>query len=232
VSWLKEEIKSEWNKVGGLKGRSKLHYIWDYYHLLIIVVVCLVALGSYLYVHIRNTLSDHWFYITFVNTRQDVGTGSQLWDGYMERTNYDLSEKLVEFNDESYFDYTNNYAKGNDYYEVFVAYVDSGTLDAVTMQTDALVLLGESGRLLDLNAEECASIREKYGQRFLYCQPYDTEYSEDLVPVAIDISDSILETEYHLYGEDCALAIGAYSQNVEAVEAFLDYIFEGVEPDA
>jgi hypothetical protein len=232
MSWLMGEIKSEAKKMRQLKGKSLLHYICDYYWLLIVAVVCIVSLGIYLGIKIHNVMSDHWFYISFVNTLEDVGTGSDLWDGYIDRTDYDLSQALVEFNANSYFDYTNNYAKGNAYYEVFVAYVDSGTLDAVTMQSDALTLLGESGRLLDLDSEACASIREKYGDRFLYCTPYDTEYSDDPVPVAIDISDSILVTDYHLYSEDCALAIGAYSQNVDAVEAFLDYIFEEVEPNA
>ena len=109
---------------------------------------------------------------------------------------------------------------------------DAGTLDAVTMEPEALTSLGESGRLLDLNRDECASIRAKYQDRFLYALPYDTEYSTEPVPVGIDISDSILMTKYHLYPEGCALGIGAQSNNLQAVERFLDYIYEGVDEGA
>lgn len=225
-------FSTEKEKLRSMDGREAAQYIWGYYKLWIIGIVCFVALAIFLTVRITTTLSDHWFYITFVNTRAEVGNGSELWQGYVDYTGYDLKEKLVEFNHESYFDYADNQAKGNTYYEIFVAFTDAGTLDAVTMEPEALVSLGESGRLLDLEREECTSIREKYGDRFLYAQPYDEDYGKDLVPVAIDVSDSILMTEYHLYPDGCALGIGAKSANIEAVEQFLDYIFDGVNGDA
>ena len=39
-------------------------------------------------------------------------------------------------------------------------------------------------------------------------------------------------TKYHLYPEGCALGIGAQSNNLQAVERFLDYIYEGVDEGA
>jgi hypothetical protein len=39
----------------------------------------------------------------------------------------------VEFNAESYFDYTKNQAKGNAYYNTFVTLADAGVIDAITM---------------------------------------------------------------------------------------------------
>ena len=223
--WFLEEKE----KISGMSIRTALRYIWDYYKLWIIGILCAVTLISYVSFRMHTMLSDHWFYITFANTRADVGTGSGLWDGYVEYTGYPLDEKLVEFNNEAYFDYLDHQARGNSYYEICVSMIDAGVLDAVTMEADALTSFGESGRLLDLNREECASIREKYGDRFLYTVPNDTDYSEAPVPVGIDISDSMLVTEYHVYVEDCALGIGALSGNVEAVELFLDYIFEDGE---
>ena len=118
-------------------------------------------------------------------------------------------------------------AAGNKYYEVFVATVDSGVLDAVTMEPEDLSLLGESGRLMDLRDERCGAIYEKYKDRLIYSIPYDKEYSTEPVPVGIDISDSILISKYHIYTDGCALGIGAQSSNIEAVEKFLDYIYEG-----
>ena len=185
-----------------------------------------LTLGSFVIYRVRTTLSDHWFYLMLANTREEAGTNSPLWKGYVDYSGYDLSEKLIEFNDEAWFDYGKNKAAGNKYYEIFVGFTDVGILDAVTMEPDNLTSLGESGRLLDLNADKCSRIREKYKDRFLYAIPYDKEYSTDPVPVGIDISDSILMTRYHLYTEGCAIGIGAQSEHLEAVELFLDYILQ------
>ena len=225
MNWMKKFLESEKKKIAHLSGKEKAAYIWEYYKLWIVGILSFVILVTYIGIRIHTTIADHWFYLGIVNTRVDVGTDSELWDGYTEYTGYDLSEKLVEFNDEIYFDYSENLGRGNDYYELFVAYIDSATLDAAIMETEDLELFGESGRLLDLSSETCSSIMEKYGDRLIYCQPYDTEYSTDPVPVGIDISDSIVQTKYGTYAGDCALGIGAYAQNIDAVEAFLDYIF-------
>ena len=131
----------------------------------------------------------------------------------------------MRFDANSYFDYAKG-ATGNSYFEAFVAYADSGTLDAIVMGSDSLTALGKTGRLLDLNSEECASIREKYGDRFLCTVPIDEEYSKEEVPVCIDISDSRLVSEYGIYSEPCAIGIGALSENVDAVEMFLDFLYE------
>jgi hypothetical protein len=206
--------------------KAKTEYIWQYYKLWIIGIICGVSLIGFVIYRFTTTLKENWFFVTFTNTYAEVGNGSELWDGYVAYTGFDITEKNVEFNDTSYFDCATNNAVGNEYYEVFVAHVEAKTLDAVTMEKESLVALGASGRLLDLNDERCASIMAKYKDRLIYCEPYDEEYGEDLVPVGIDISDSILMTEYNIYPDSCALGIGAYAQHLDAVEMFLDYILE------
>ena len=91
-------FSTEKEKLRSMDGREAAQYIWGYYKLWIIGIVCFVALAIFLTVRITTTLSDHWFYITFVNTRAEVGNGSELWQGYVDYTGYDLKEKLVEFN--------------------------------------------------------------------------------------------------------------------------------------
>lgn len=223
---MKYKWKEEIKKIKNIPGmKAKLEYIWEYYYLWIIGIVAAVAFLIFAIHQLTTVLTENWFYITFTNTYADVGNKSDLWDGYVEYTGYDVKEKNVEFNNESYFDYEKTIT-GNSYFEAFVAYTDGGTLDAVTMEEGSLVSLGESGRLLDLNQEACKSIKEKYGDRFVYCNAYDQEYSKDPVPVGIDISDSILMTKYHLYKKSCVIGIGAQSKHLDAVEKFLDYIYE------
>ena len=153
---IRSFFKSESDKLKGLTMKQKLGYVRDYYWLQISLVVIVLTLGSFVIYRVRTTLSDHWFYLMLANTREEAGTNSPLWKGYVDYSGYDLSEKLIEFNDEAWFDYGKNKAAGNKYYEIFVGFTDVGILDAVTMEPDNLTSLGESGRLLDLNADKCS----------------------------------------------------------------------------
>ena len=45
--------------------------------------------------------------------------------------------------------------------------------------------------------------------------------------MGIDVSDSLLVTKYKVYSGDCALGIGAHSENIKEVEDFLRFILEG-----
>ena len=67
----------------------------------------------------------------------------------------------------------------------------------------------------------------QYEDRLVYCIPYDEEYSADPVPVGIDVSDSILMTEYRIYEHSCVFSIGSNSRNIETCGQFLDWILEG-----
>lgn len=50
------------------------------------------------------------------------------------------------------------------------------------------------------------------------------------MPIGIDVRDSLLMSKYRVYGgETCVLGIGAKSENLEAVEAFLRFIYGATE---
>lgn len=224
---LKSWFRQEKEKIRNIDTfRAKAEYIWQYYYLWIIGIVCAVSITGFVIYRYNTAIKENWFFITFTNTYADVGNDSGLWDGFVEYTGYDTTVKNVEFNNISFFDCAQGKMAGNEYYQMFVAHTDTGTLDAVTMEKQSLEALGSTGRLMDLNDERCASIMEKYGDRLVYSVPYDEEYSRDPVPVGIDISDSILMSEYSIYPESCVLGIGSQAQHIDVVEQFLDYIFE------
>ena len=151
--------KTEREKISGIPGTSKkIGYIWEYYKLWIIGIVFGVWFVTFAVRQYTTTLRDYWCFMVFANTYADAGDYSQLWEDYVEYAGFDLTEKAVRFNADSYFDYLKG-VTGNSYFEAFVAYADSGTLDAVVMGRDSLTALGKTGRLLDLNSEECSSIR-------------------------------------------------------------------------
>jgi uncharacterized membrane protein YesL len=45
-------------------------------------VVCLFCFGFFVIHQARTALKDHWLYLTITNTREDVGTNSDLWKGF------------------------------------------------------------------------------------------------------------------------------------------------------
>lgn len=230
IEKLKKELAREKKKIAELpSGRAKADYIWQYYKLWIIVCACVISLGSYVIYRYTTTLKENWFFITYTNTYAEVSNGSKLWEDFVAYTGYDTTVKNVEFNNNSYFDCATGHDVGNEYYQMFVAHTEAGTLDCVTMERESLEALGSTGRLLDLEDERVALIYEKYQDRLIYSVPYDETYEKDLVPVGIDISDSILMTQYHLYPDSCALGIGAYSTHLDAVEQFLEFIFMEAE---
>ena len=231
MSRLSRWAKIEKEKIAGIPGaKDKAAYIWEYYKIPIVAIVFFIWFAGFAIHQYTTTLHEYWYYMIFNNTYADAGDGSDIWEDYVEYAGFDLTEKAVEFNAQSYFDYKKG-ATGNSYFEAFVAYADSGTLDGITMETESLSALGKTGRLLDLNSAACASIKEKYGDRFVYSIPYDDEYSTEEVPVGIDVSDSKLIGKYNVYSGDCAFAIGANSSNIEAAEMFLDFILQSQTGD-
>ena len=204
--------------------KQKLRYIWEYYWLPIVGITAGVIFLIYFLYHVLFATKDYWFYVTFVNIRPQIGVESELMEEFVSDRGYDLSKKNVFFNDTCYFDATSYSGTNNNYYQMFVATVEAGHLDAVVMEKENLVALGASGRLLDLEAEAYAAYFDKYKDRFVYAVPYDEEYSTEPVAVGIDISGSRLMTEYELYDDTCVLGVGAYTQHPEDVAAFLEFI--------
>lgn len=217
-------LKSEKKKLREIRGvQEKLLYIWDYYKLWIIGILAAIVVAIYLLSRLNAARADYDFYLILANTMEDVGTGSRFWNGYMEYAGLDQQESNVVFNNEIYFDFTLN-TTGNTYFDSFIVFAEAGTLDAITMRADSLVELGQTGRLMDLDSEAAASLREHYGDRFLYLEGEDEEGNPVRYPVGIDISDSILMTDTQLYADSCALGLGYKSQHADAVEKFLEYV--------
>lgn len=224
IEYLKQEYRKAKEEVSQLEGAAKLQYVWDYYKLWIIGVVCTILFIIYFVTARIMTPNDNWFYITIANTQADAGNGSQLWKDFVEYGGFDTKQKNVYFNTNCFFDPFSE--KPNDYYTYFVAYVDAGTLDLITMEKDDLQKLGERGRLLDLSLPEASKIMEKYSDRLIYAVPLDTEYSTEPVPIGIDLSDTVLVSKYHVYADSCAVGLSAHCPHMDAILTFLSFVLE------
>ena len=227
-------LASEKKKLAGMDRRQKIAYLAEYYWLWALGIFGGLFMAVYILWHAFFTVKDYRFYVLFVNApieaSQEIGNRSALRQGFIDRMGYDLKEGMVEFGTASYFNAAVDGGSNNSYFQSFVAVVEAGHLDAAVMEEDNLKAIGAAGRFLDLSRGEAADLFAPYADRFVYAVPYDTEYSEDPVPVGIDISDSDLG-RMGVYEDGCVLGIGAYSSHPEDVKAFLEYIgAEGRQP--
>ena len=216
--WYAEERE----KLKALSGREKLEYVWNYYKLWIIGVLSFVAITGFVIYRAATNIDGFWVYGTFANTMADAGTGSPLWEDFTAYAGLDLTQKKVEFNDQSYFDYLKNQAKGNTYYNAFVSLTDAGVMDFIVMEPDSLAALAQSGRLTDLRLERCQALLERYADRLIYFESQEA----GPIPVGIELSDSLLVTKYRIYPTGCALGLCAHSENLETVALFLQFVLE------
>ena len=214
-------LRGEREKMRELTAKEKLQYIWSYYYLWIIGISAFLAISIFLTVRITTSVKEEWLYGMFANTMTKAGYGSDLWKDFTEYSGLDLTEKRVEFNGEAYFDYLKNQAKGNDYYNAFIALTDGGILDFITMETPSLEALAESGRLTDLRLDRCKELCEIYADRLVYFHGVEGD-----IPVGFDVSDSLLVTKYGLYKDSCALGIGAQSEKQDIIALFMRFILE------
>ena len=160
-------------------------------------------------------------FLVALSTTPVCGSPNTLWKDFTEYSGLDLTKKRVEFNSEAYFDYLKNQAKGNDYYNAFVALTDAGILDIITMETTSLEALAESGRLTDLRLDHCRELYERYADRLVYFHGVEGD-----IPIGFDVSDSLLVTKYGLYKDSCALGIGARSGKQDIIALFMRFILE------
>lgn len=220
--WLDEER----GKLSRMTFSAGIRYIWQYYWIFIVGFIGLIWLIVYAVTHFLSGTPEYRIYAVFANSTAVSRSFSQMQEDFSVFGGFDPDEKRIEFSGNMYFDYNRNQARGNEYYESFVALTDSGTLDLITMFPEQLAPLGQSGRLLDWDLERCAELREKYADRLIWYQPPEGEEDTEPVPVGIDISDSLLVSKYGIYPERAALGIGAGTTRLDAIEKFLEFIFD------
>ncbi len=208
---------------------KKLEHILEYYRLWIIGIAGGAALAIYILWHVLFAVKEYWFYAVLVNVMEPDSVAAELKEDFISHAGYDTSVKNVVINANSYFDASKTGGTNNNYFQSFAALVEAGDLDVVVTSEANLIAIGEAGRLLDLSAEPYAELFQGWEDRFVYCIPYDTEYSTDPVPVGIDISGSDLTEVYGLYPDGAVLGIGAYTKRPEEAVRFLTFLNAGPE---
>lgn len=220
---LPQWFRDEREKLKGYGPAARLKYIWQYYKLWIIGLGFFLGFAAYaLFIYI-TVPGDIHFYGILSNTYAPLGEGSEFYYRFVEAAGYDLKTGVVEIDCQNYCKPSER-VTGNAYYEKLIAMLDSGTDDIWVAGAEEIRAIGAAGRLMDLNGAD--AIRERYGDRFVYCEPLRDDYSADPVPVGIDLAGTALTDGPHsAYPDGAALAVNAATKRPDAAMAFLDYLF-------
>lgn len=221
---LPQWVRDEREKLKGYSLRGKLKYIWQYYRLWIIGIGFVVGFITYALWNYITVPGDIHFYAIFSNTYTRLGQGSDFYNEFVETAGYDLSKGVVEIDCANYCKPSGR-ATGNTYYEKLISMLDAGVDDIWVAEEEDIIVIGEGGRLMDLNSPDAAVLKERYGDRFVYCTPLDESYSDQPVPVGIDLSGTALVGEYSAYPNGAVLGVNAYTKRFDQVIVFLDYLF-------
>ena len=219
--WYRDERK----KLSGYSLKERLIYIWQYYRLWIIGIGFVLGFACYALWTYFTVPGDIHFYGILSNTYAQLGEGSDFYNGFVEKAGYDLTKGVVELDCANYCKPSGR-VTGNSYYEKLISMLDGGVDDIWIAGPEDIAAIGAAGRLMDLDSEQAAPLRERYGDRFVYVKPLREDYSDQPVPVGIDLSGTALVGEYKPWPEGAALGVNAYTKRFDQVLVFLDYIFE------
>lgn len=225
---LQQWYAEEREKLQGMSPAKAAQYIWTYYKLWIIGFVVAVVVIVYFAVHYATTLREDWFYACYANVPaihvSQLEDGGSLYADFAQYAGYDLSEKNLIFD-------ANCYCKpsetpyNNHYFDKLVALIESGKLDVLIMEGSELQAMGTSGRLMDLQGG-VYTIDDRWADRLLYCENTDESYGKTKVPVAVDLSGSVLTEPDGPYPDGCAVSLGAYAPHPDQFEVFLTFLLE------
>jgi hypothetical protein len=222
---LPQWYRDEREKLRGYGLRARLKYIWQYYRLWIIGIAFAVGFIGYAIWNYVTVPGNIHFYGIFSNTYAQLGKGSDFYNGFVEAAGYDLKTGVVEIDCANYCKPSSSRVIGNNYYEKLISMMDGGVDDVWIAPAEDVIAIGEAGRLLDLNSDAAAPIRERYADRFVYCTPLDESYSREPVPIGIDLAGTVLVGEYKAWPEGAVLGVNAATKRLDQVPVFLNYLF-------
>ena len=180
------------------------------------IVVAVFLCVYLLSVRLRQP-ADAWLNVAFINEYRNVGSGSEIYEDFMS-LEVPQGQRVV-FDTDYFFDLSNDRDFANQYYQKLVAYLESGTTDAVVCTQDNLRGIAQGGRVLDLTDERASGIYSDYSDRLYY---YEDDEAGRL-PVGISLSGSPYEDELG-YKEEIYLALSSRATHISQVEKLLNFL--------
>lgn len=219
---LRKWYRQEKQKLEALDTRQKAEYIWQYYKLWIIGILCITYFLCFTLYTALFVPKENWLYLVLANVPPQVQAEqcNSLQQSLADFAGYDLHEKNLVLDTNCYC-FPSEEPYNNHYYDKLIALLDGGILDALVMEASELEALGKTGRLLDLQSP-IYTVSEKWSDRLIYLDNSFSDYEKERIPIAIDLTGSLLD---EMYPAGCAIALSAASQHPQELDMLLSFLF-------
>ncbi len=217
--------RDQWNKLKGAPLKDKLSYIWEYYHIHIIVVVSVIVfaysmISSIIYNSVPNVVSGEFY-------------SGELMKDDLEELKVTLCEKLGYNPKKYHIDISSTAAAAGDASQIYtlqqklIARIAAQDLDFLAAPEAYYALFmseddPENNAFADLRTvipEDTLARLEAEG-RVRY---FENNYSEAF-PYLIDLTNSELYSYLELFSTDCCLAVTVNAPHPDGLNALLDLV--------
>lgn len=211
-------LRQEKQKIGAMHRAQAARYLFDYYKLPAIVLLCALLLTVYFAAALLRPRENPDLQVLFVNCYDNVSQDSDLmraFRAYQDARGLNLSAR---FDANVFFNLSRTADYASAYFQKAVAQLEGGETDAIVCTRENLLGIASGGRLMDLSGAQALS---PYAERMICMQ---TQAGET-VPVGIDLTGCPAFERLGFYPEGACLGVSAYTQRLESVRIWLDFLF-------
>ena len=225
---VNEEIKQEHKKLKFMTAQEKIQYIWEYYHLhIIITIVGVVFLVFFIHDIIENNKPVH-LNACLVNTNGTTQTASTLLDDYIEYAKIDTEKESAAIDMTMRIDLESMDQVSVAYQQKIMALLSSEGLDVLAADEELIEKFGEMEAFLDLDAvlpDDLKKELNEKGYEFFSCKLESGE--TQTVGIYIENSRRLaLDGDYGAYDASCkpVFSIPATTIRLEQALEFLRFL--------
>jgi hypothetical protein len=209
---FKERIKHDIKTYKSLGKKERREFIWDYYKVPIIAVVCVVFLAVVSILTAVNQ-ADTVMYAVFINA-DDTGDGDMI-DGIMERSGTDMTGKTVDISASYTLRYDDNSNSYSNTVELLAALFGIGDLDLFASDEAVFSSYADKEAFVDLSLFIESDVLSDHD---LYT--YTSSEGREVV-AGIWLHDGSPLHEAGFYTDDVLIGVAANAQNLDEAVAFM-----------
>ncbi len=209
----KDKIRSkEVLKTLGFAG--KVQYIWDYYKLVLVLIVAAIAIIIYFTYRFLHPDPEYILDVTLVEGATPIDDTGNVFEQYMDDNGYDRSEQDISVVVMESTTYTT---------QLLMARLMTGEIDMMTGDVDIMDMLYEGQALLELEDLVSAELLEEYADCLYWAEDPDTG-EEHVYAIQLKDGNALMQQAY--YAENVYVCIAYTAEHVETGISVMEYLLE------
>lgn len=223
-------IKEQWqklkNELKDMTPKEKLEHLWTYYKWVLGVLAGMVFVIAVIVVSITSLGQELLLSGAIINVDVDPDGYVMLQDGFFEHIGGREDDEIVELRNLQFQNpfTTTDQTYAMDIHESVVSLVAADGLDYIMLDELAMEFFLDPGLLMDLRQLFTQQQLEDMGSAVIWLQMEDTY---ELIPIAIDIADTVFYQEHMETDKRICLAFTVTTPRQDACMAFWYYIKGG-----